>query len=291
MTKLNSTNIKLAIQKNGRLTQETLDFLWKSGLDFEVSKQRLFSSCRNFPLEIYFVRDDDIPNYIISKTVDLGIIGQNILYEERPKVKKLLNLRFGFCSMVVAAPKDSNIQKIEDLMSKKIATSYPNSAKIFLNKNRIKASIITISGSVEITPNMGIADAIIDISSTGSTLAVQDLRIISIIFDSEAVLITNSSINKTCKSLLLEKLLLRFKSVLSAKQYKLMLINYPRNIIPALTKFIPCLNIPMGETSQKSKYETTQSIMKEDVLWESVGRLKKLGVKDIYILPIEKIIT
>lgn len=291
MKNINNNIIKLAIQKNGRLTQETLDFLWKSGLDFEVSKQRLFSSCRNFPLEIYFVRDDDIPNYIISKTVDLGIIGQNILYEERPKVKKLLNLRFGFCSLVVAAPKDSNIKKIEDLMSRKIATSYPNSAKIFFNKNNIKAKVIPISGSVEITPSIGIADAIIDLSSTGSTLAVQDLKIISKIFDSEAVLITNPSLKQTSASLLIDKLLLRFKSVLSAKQYKLMLINSPRNIIPALTKFIPCLNIPKGDTDQKSKYETVQAVMKEDVLWESLQRLKKFGVKDIYILPVEKIIT
>lgn len=285
MIKQYINTIKLAIQKDGRLTKETLDFLWKSGLDFEVSKQRLFSSCRNFPLEIYFVRDDDIPNYVISKTVDLGIIGQNILYEDRPKVKKLLNLRFGFCSLVVAAPKDSNVRKTEDLIGKKVATSYPNSAKIYFNKKRIKNSIVTISGSVEITPNMGIADAIIDLSSTGSTLAVQDLRIISKIFDSEAVLITNADRKQSSKSIIINKLLLRFRSLLSAKQYKLILCNSPKNTILKLKKYIPCTYL------NENNYQNMQIVMKEDIFWESVPKFKQFGIKDIYILPIEKIVT
>jgi len=268
------------------LTAETLDFLWKAGLDFEVSKQRLLSTCRNFPLEIYFIRDDDIPNYIGSKIVDLGIIGQNILFEKRPKVKKLLNLRYCFCSLVVAVPKDSNIKTVSDLNSLRVATSYPESAKIFFDKYNLKVSIVTINGSVEIAPNLGFADAIVDLSSSGSTLAMQELRVVSNIFDSEAVLIADPLYLKSPKSGLVEQLISRFKSVLSAKQYKLVIINSAQNILPKLYKFFPYL-----KRNQLSKSVNIQTVIKEDLLWESIPRLKKLGVKDIYILPIEKIIS
>src|SRR5258708_23042347 len=141
MANLNNKNLKLVIQKEGRLTEETLEFLRKSGLEFESYKQRLFSVCRNFPLEILYVRDDDIPDYVASGTVDLGILGQNILHEERPKVKKLLNLRYGFCSLIIAVPKESTIKDITDLKDKIIATSYPSSAKNFFKKNDISVEV------------------------------------------------------------------------------------------------------------------------------------------------------
>src|SRR5260221_14337997 len=189
MNNLNNKNLKLAIQKNGRLTEETISFLRSSGLEFESSKQRLFSLCRNFPLEILYVRDDDIPDYVASGTVDLGILGQNILNEERPKVKKLLNLRYGFCSLIVAVPKESAIMDIKELKSKTIATSYPESTKKFFQKNNIPVKVVSISGSVEITPALGVSQAIVDLSSTGSTLALNDLRLLTKVYDSESVLI------------------------------------------------------------------------------------------------------
>ena len=242
MTTLNNNNLKLAIQKEGRLTDDTLEFLRKAGFEFESYKQRLFSLCRNFPLEILYVRDDDIPDYVASGTVDLGILGQNVLYEERPRVKKLLNLRFGFCSLTVAVPKESKISSLQNLSGKTIATTYPQSTTNFFTKNNIPVKTITISGSVEITPILGIASAIADLTSTGSTLALNDLRPLTKIYDSEAVLIANqkATISPT-KKIILSQLLTRFKGVLSAKNYKYVMMNAPQEILPKLRKIVPGL--------------------------------------------------
>ena len=227
MANLDSKKLKLAIQKEGRLTEETLEFLRKSGLEFESYKQRLFSVCRNFPLEILYVRDDDIPDYVASRTVDLGILGQNILNEERPKVKKLLNLRYGFCSLMVAVPKDSEVKGISDLKGKTIATSYPESAKKFFKENNIPIEVVKISGSVEIAPALGVAQAIVDLTSTGSTLALNDLRMLTKIYESESVLVANEKSLLNGRKTLVEKLLTRFKGVLSAKDYKYVMMNAP----------------------------------------------------------------
>ena len=211
MEKINNGNLKLAIQKNGRLTEETINFLRSTGLEFESYQQRLFSTCRNFPLEIVYVRDDDISDYVESGTVDLGVVGQNLINETRPNVKKLLNLRYGFCSLSLAVPKESSVKLVKDLENKTIATSYPNSTEYFFRKQKIKVNIIKIKGSVEITPILGIASAIVDLVSTGSTLALNDLRIIEKLYDSEAVLLANpSSLENEKKAKIIDKLLIRF---------------------------------------------------------------------------------
>lgn len=286
---MNKTYLKLAIQKEGRLTEESVSFLKKSGLEFENYKQRLYSACRNFPLEIVYVRDNDIPDYVTSGTIDLGIIGQNILNEEKPRVKKLLNLRFGYCSLIIAVPKESPVQNISDLKGKKIATSYPNSSKYFFQKENIKIDIVKISGSVEITPTLGVSEAIVDLTSTGSTLELNDLRILTKIYDSEAVLITNPDF-KVAKKLLVNKLLTRFKAVLSAKNYKYILMNSPISLIPKLVKIIPGLKSPTLSPLTKKDWISLGSVVKEDIIWETAEKLKALGVS-IVVLPIEKIIT
>lgn len=265
MNTLNNKNLKLAVQKEGRLTNETLEFLWKAGFEFESYKQKLFSVCRNFPLEIVFVRDDDIPRYVGEGIVDLGIVGQNLLYEQKAKVKKLLNLRFGYCSLMIAVSKESSIKKIEDLKKKKIATTYPLSTKTFLKRQKIEADVVEISGSVEIAPSLGVASAIVDLTSTGSTLALNDLRILAKIYDSEAVFIASGKVWTNGKKDLLEKLLIRFKAVLSAKNYKYVVMKKGTNY--------------------------TETVIKEDVLWEKIDDLRKDGTTAMYILPIEKIIT
>lgn len=290
MSRLNSKNIKLAIQKQGRLTDETLDFLRKSGLSIESSKQKLFSVCRNFPLEILYVRDDDIPDYVASGTVDLGIVGQNALFEERPKVKKLLNLRYGFCSLVVAVPKDSMVTKIEELRNKTIATSYPESTKKFFKENNIPVEIVRISGSVEITPALGVAQAIADLMSTGSTLALNELRMLTKIYDSESVLIANNESVVNGKKVLLEKLLTRFRGVLSAKEYKYVMMNAPEETLPKLKKVIPGLKSPTISSLAHEGWISVQTVIKEDVFWETIEKLKQLGATGIIVLPIEKII-
>ncbi len=291
MANLNYKNLKLAIQKEGRLTEETLEFLRKSGLEFESYKQRLFSLCRNFPLEILYVRDDDIPDYVASGIVDLGILGQNILNEERPKVKKLLNLRYGFCSLIVAVPKESCIKNLNDLKGKTIATSYPQSAKKFFKENNIPINIVKISGSVEITPALGVAQAIVDLVSTGSTLALNDLRILTKIYDSESVFVANQkSVSSNEKQVLIQKLVMRFKGVLSAKNYKYIMMSAPEEILPKLKKLVPGLKSPTISPLTKPGWISVQTVIKEEVFWETIERLKKAGAQGIIILPIEKII-
>lgn len=291
MKKLNNNNLKLAIQKSGRLTEETLEFLRKSGLEFESYKQQLFSSCRNFPLEILYVRDDDIPGYVASGTVDLGIVGQNILNEKRPSVKKLLNLRYGFCSLILAAPKESNIQSLKDLKNKKIATSYPNSSQKFFKEKNIPVEFVNIRGSVEISPALGIADAIVDLTSSGSTLALNDLKVLTKIYDSEAILIANAETMKNGKKELLENLMTRFKGVLSAKEYKYVMMNAPIEILPKLKKIIPGLKSPTVAPLTKDGYVSVQSVIKENIFWDTIEKLKQVGATGIIVLPIEKMIN
>ena len=284
--------ITLAIQKDGRLTNDTLDFLRQSGLEFESYKQKLFSSCRNFPLKILFVRDNDIPDYCASGAVDLGILGQNLLYEKRPpNVKKLLNLRFGFCSLYLSVPKESRIQNLSELDGKTIATSYPDSTTNFLRKNGLASKMVTISGSVEIAPVLGVADAISDLLSTGSTLALNDLRPLAKIYESEAVLIANEkNAGAPVKKLLLNNLITRFKGVLSAKNYKYVMMNAPAEILPKLKKIVPGLKSPTISPLAKDGWVSVQTIVKEDVFWQTIEKLKNAGASGIIVLPIEKMI-
>ncbi len=290
MANLNNKNLKLVIQKQGRLTDDTLEFLRRSGLEFESYKQRLFSSCRNFPLEILYVRDDDIPNYVASGTVDLGILGQNVLNEERPKVKKLLNLRYGFCSLTLAVPKESEIKDISELENKTIATSYPESTKKFFNENNITVKVVNISGSIEITPALGVAQAIVDLTATGSTLALNDLKAIKKIYDSEAVLIANEQTLLNGKKDLLGKLMTRFNGVLSAKDYKYVMMNAPEDVLPKIRKIIPGLKSPTISPLANKGWLSVQTVIKEDVFWETIEKLKQVGASGIIVLPIEKMI-
>jgi len=286
-----NNKLKLAIQKNGRLTEETVGFLRSSGLEFESYQQRLFSTCRNFPLEIVYVRDDDIPDYVESGAVDLGVVGQNLINETRPNVKKLLNLRYGFCSLSLAIPKESTIKSVKDLDNKTIATSYPSSTEYFFKKRNIKVNIIKIKGSVEITPILGIASAIVDLVSTCSTLTLNDLRIIEKLYDSEAVLLANPlSLKNEKKTKEIDKLLLRFKGVLSAKNYKYVMMNAPEKILPRIKKTIPGLKSPTISPLANPGWISIQSVIKEDVFWQTIEKLKKLGASDILVLPVEKLI-
>lgn len=284
-------NLKIAIQKEGRLTEETVSLLRQAGLEFGSYKQQLLSSCRNFPLEIYYVRDDDIPFYVSSGFVDLGILGQNILNEERPKVKKLLNLRFGFCSLVLAVPKESGIKEVKDLEGKTIATSYPHSTKVFFKSKGIEVKIVEITGSVEITPIMGAADAIVDLTATGSSLALNNLRVVEKLYDSEAVLICNNkSILLPEKKSLIDKFVYRLKGILSAKNYKYLIINIPEKKLDRFLKNFSSLRLTTVVSHVRKDQVTVQAVLKESVFWETVERLKQYGA-EIFVLPVEKIIN
>jgi len=212
---MKSKNLKLAIQKNGRLTEDAISFLRSSGLQFENYKQKLFSSCKNFPLEIVYVRDDDIPDYVESGAVDLGIVGQNILNESNKDVKNIINLNFGICSLSIAIPENSNIKVVKQLINARIFTTYPNSTEKYFRKKNIPVKIMTVSGSVEITPALGIADAIVDLVATGRTLALNNLKVIEKIYDSQATLIAGKNNNlPEGKKILMQKLIKRFKKLI-----------------------------------------------------------------------------
>lgn len=292
MDKFKDRRIKLAIQKKGRLTEGTIVFLKQAGLEFDVSKSQLLSSCRNFPLDILYVRDDDIGNYVQEEVVDIGIIGQNILYEKRPMVKKLLNLKFGFCALVIAVPRESKVKTITDLKDKKIATTYPVSTQKYFEKNNIDVEIVRISGSVEITPFLGLADAVADLTLTGSTFAANDLRVLEKIYDSDAVLIkNNSAVMGQSKSRIISKLLIRFKGVLSAQKYKYVLMTAPQESIPKLKKILPGLKSPTVIPLLKEGWFSVQSVIQEDVFWDTLETVKQTGASGIILLPIEKLIS
>jgi ATP phosphoribosyltransferase len=281
--------LKIAVQKNGRLSQDSLDLLRKADLDFGTYKRKLFSSCRNFPLDVLYVRDDDIPGYVSSGTADIGIVGQNVLYEERPEVKKLLNLRYGFCSLVVAVPKESKISTIEELQEKTIATTYPKSTTDYFGKYGMSVKTVKINGSVEIAPSLGIAAAIVDLMSTGSTLTLNDLRPMTKIYDSEAVLIANKKISKE-KRILLKQLLTRFKSILSAQSYKYVTVNLPQESLPKIKKIIASAkSVAIFPLSEK-ELVSLQIVIKGDIFWETIQKLKNKGAQNIFVLPVEKAI-
>jgi len=291
MAKLNENNLKLAIQKEGRLTDETLSFLQKSGIEFESYKQRLFSVGRNFPLEILFVRDDDIPGYVSSGVADLGILGLNVVYEEKPDVQILLNMGYGFCYLTVGVPKESKFETVYDLKNKTIATSYPKATQEFFDKMEVPIKLIKINGSVELAPTLGVAQAIADLTSTGSTMALNDLRPLTKIYDSQAVLIgNNDSLRTKERKKLIDRLIMRFKGVLAAKNYKYIMMNAPEKILPKLKETVPGLKSPTVAPLAEKGWISVQTVIREDVFWETIEKLKELGASGILVLPIEKII-
>lgn len=286
---MNTNTIKLAIQKDGRLTEDTLGFLRASGLAFESYKRKLFATCRNVPVELLFVRDDDIPRLVETGTADLGILGQNVLNEERPKVKKLLNLRYGYCTLALSVPKESPYNDVTALRGKTIATSYPRSTKQFFRTYDIEVETVTIRGSVEIAPSLNMADAIVDLVSTGSTLATNDLRLLAPLYRSEAVLIANEQLqNSPTKQKILRQLITRFTSVLSAKNCKYIGLTIPEQSVAKVTKLFPNLTAVASLPGQRT---ATYGIINEDLFWATFDRVKALGAKNIFMVPVEKIIT
>ncbi len=289
--KPNTESIRLAIQKNGRLSDDCLQLLHSSGLEFESYRRKLFVTCRNFPLEILYVRDDDIPDLISSGFADIGIIGENVFLERKSKAKKILDLNFGFCSLAVAIPKESTIKSLKELSDKTIATSYVNLTKKFFSMNRVPVKIVEITGAVEITPTLGIASAIVDIVSTGSTLATNDLKVFQKIMESNAILIGNKeSIQNENKNELIEKLLIRLNGVMSAKNYKYIMMNAPKDKLEIIRKLIPGLKSPTISPLADKDWISIQTVIQEEVFWQTIEKLKQIGAQGIIVLPLEKMI-
>ncbi|MCF8453321.1 MAG: ATP phosphoribosyltransferase [Pedobacter sp.] len=279
--------LKIAIQKSGRLNEKSVELLKNCGLSFENYKSSLISTVSNFPLEILFLRDDDIPEYVQDGIADLGIVGENVISETGVDVSFLQMLGFGKCTLKLAVQTHSNIQNVSDLNGKSIATSYPVILKNFLDKNNISADIRTISGSVEIAPGLGLSDAIFDIVSTGGTLKSNGLKPFAEVMKSEAVLIGRNGIE--AEPLVVE-LIQRIQSVLRAKETKYVVLNAESKNLDRILELLPGVKSPTVVPLAESGWVAVHTVIPERDFWEKISLLKSAGAQGIVVMPIEKII-
>lgn len=281
--------IKIAIQKSGRLNEESLSLLKKCGINIDNYKDQLKASSVNFPIDVFFLRNSDIPQYIIDGIVDVAIIGENLIIENDNKIDIIERLGFSKCKVSIAVPNKMEFNSIMDLNDFKIATSYPNTLNNFLNKESIKARTHVINGSVEIAPNIGLSDAICDIVSSGSTLYKNNLKEVYVIHYSEAVLAVSNTIDKKSNELL-KKLLFRIKAVLKAKKSKYILLNAPNEKINTISKILPVLKSPTVLPLNQKGWSSLHSVIEEDTFWEVIDKIKEAGAEDILVCPIEKMV-
>ena len=284
------SHLRLAVQRSGRLTDDTLGLLHAIGLEFESYGQRLFSHCRNFPLSILYGRDDDIPGYVGLGTVDLGIVGRNLIHEEGVAVEELMPLGFGYCSLIVAVLRDAPYQAPEELRAKRIATSYPNSARRFFAEIGGAPEIVTISGSVEVAPSLGLADAVVELTATGSTLLLNDLRPIHTVLESQAVLVANTaSLADPAKRANIDRLLMRLNAVRAAKRYKYVMMNAPESALPAIRQVVPGLKAPTVVPLADPGWVAVHTALEEEQFWESIEKLRAAGATEILVSSLEKL--
>ncbi len=281
--------LRIAVQKSGRLQEKTVALLKECGLSFSNGPNRLKADAFNFPAQILYLRDDDIPQYVQDSVADVGIVGENVFVEKNKKVALVEKLDFARCRLSIAVPKSTEYTGTGFLNGKKIATSYPFIVNRFLKENNIEAEIHEISGSVEIAPGIGLADAICDIVSTGSTLLGNGLSEVETVMKSEAVLVSNEYLNKE-KRLILDKLIFRIKSVKTAKNNKYLLLNTPNDSIEAITKVLPGMRSPTVTPLKEEGWSSLHSVVNEDDFWNKIDQLKALGAQGILVIPIEKMI-
>ncbi|MCL4640246.1 MULTISPECIES: ATP phosphoribosyltransferase [Olivibacter] len=281
------SSLKIAIQKSGRLNEKSVELLKNCGLTFENYKSSLISSVSNFPLEILFLRDDDIPEYVQDGIADLGIVGENVISETGVNVHFLQRLGFGKCTLKIAIPNESELVQINDLEGRAIATSYPNILKKYLSDNQINATIRTISGSVEISPGLGLSDAICDIVSTGGTLKSNGLKPFADVMSSEAILIGKNGIEKEEA---VKELMQRIQSVLKAKETKYVVLNVKRENLQIIVDLLPGVKSPTVVPLAEEGWVAVHTAIQERDFWEKINKLKAAGAQGIVVMPIEKII-
>lgn len=281
--------IKIAIQKSGRLNQESLGILKKCGISIDNGKDQLKAAARNFPLEVLYLRNGDIPQYLRDGVVDLAIIGENLIHEKGKDLQVIEKLGFSKCRVAMAVPKETVFNDIRELNGKRIATSYPNTVNQFLEENNISAELHIINGSVEIAPNIGLADAICDIVSSGSTLFKNNLKEVTKILDSEAVLVQAPTMDAE-KTEIIDKLLFRLRTVLRAKKIKYILLNAPNDKIEEISAILPVLKSPTVLPLAQAGWSSLHSVIDEASFWEVIDALKAAGAEDILICPIEKMV-
>jgi len=279
--------LKIAIQKSGRLNEKSVELLKNCGLNFENYKSSLISPVSNFPLEILFLRDDDIPEYVQDGIADLGIVGENVIEETEVDVTYLQRLGFGKCSLKIAVPNNNSVQHLNQLNGKSIATSYPVILGKFLRKQGIQADIREISGSVEISPGLGLADVICDLVSTGGTLKSNGLIPFADVMSSEAVLICSKP---NQDSELIKELVQRIQSVLRAKETKYVVLNVHRDNLSAITALLPGVKSPSVVPLAEADWVAVHTVIPERDFWDRISQLKQAGAQGIVVMPIEKII-
>lgn len=281
--------IRIAIQKSGRLNTESLALLKSCGIAIDNGKDQLKAAARNFPVEVFFLRNGDIPQYLRDGVVDLAILGSNTLVEKGADLKIIEPLGFSKCRVSIALPKGSSYTGIKDLAGKKIATSYPNTVKQFLKEQQIEADLHIINGSVEIAPNIGLADAICDIVSSGSTLFKNNLTEVVKIMDSEAVLVQGAKLTEEQKQLI-ETICFRIQAVLRAKKSKYILLNAPNDRIEEISEILPVLKSPTVLPLAEEGWSSIHSVINAGDFWEVIDQLKAAGAEDILVCPIEKMV-
>ena len=281
--------LKIAIQKSGRLHDDSVHLLKECGIEFNNSLNKLRTEAFNFPLEILFLRDDDIPQYVADKVADIGIVGENVVMEKQKHVKELERLGFGKCRLSIALPKGKKYNGIKSLDGTRIATTYRNILTAFLKKNKIKAEIHEISGSVEIAPGIGLADAICDLVSSGSTLFTNGLREVEMVMKSEALLIGNPTLSKQ-EQAVVNKLIFRIQAVKKASKNKYILLNAPNKNLDKIISLIPGMKSPTILPLAEKGWSSVHSVVVEDAFWEVIEKLKAAGAQGILVIPIEKMV-
>ncbi len=282
--------LKIAIQKSGRLYEDSMKLLKECGIQLNNGNKQLKTVAENFPLEVFFLRDDDIPQYVFDSVADIGIVGENVLLEKNKDINLVHRLGFGKCRLSIAVPKNFKYKSSEDLQGLKIATSYSGILKKYLKKNKIDAEIHEISGSVEIAPGIGLAEAICDLVSSGSTLFTNNLKEVEVILKSEAVLTANKNLSAENK-LLLEKLLMRINAVRTAKNNKYIILNAPNSQLKNIEGVLPGMKSPTVTSLATEGWSSVQSVVNENDFWDVIEKLKKFQAEGILVLPIEKMIV
>ncbi len=284
------SKLKLAIQKSGRLSEKSLKLLEESGIHVSNGNRKLKSEASNFPLEVLFLRDDDIPQYVADGVAHIGMVGQNEVFEQNLELTQAMPLGFAKCRLSLAVPREGQYTDLSYFQNKRVATSYPNILSNYFKENDITAEIEKISGSVEIAPSIGLADGICDLVSTGSTLVMNGLKEVEVVLRSEASLIVNNNLSLENQALL-DQLLFRFKAVNEAKNNKYILLNAPNSAIESIARILPGMKSPTVLPLAQSGWSSIHTVVREDEFWKIINELRDLGAEGILVSPIEKMIV
>ena len=283
------STLRIAVQKSGRLNEDSMRILKDIGISIDNGKDQLKAAARNFPVEVFYLRNGDIPQYLKDGVVDAAIIGENVLIEKGADIEFIERLRFSKCKVSIAVPKESEANSLKDLDGKRIATSYPETVKKFLKEKNIDAQLHTISGSVEIAPNIGLADGICDIVSSGSTLFKNGLKEIEVLLESEAVLAVSPKISDE-RMAILKKIQFRIQSVLKGRDSKYILLNAPNNKLAIILNLLPGMRSPTVLPLAEEGWSSVHSVISKNQFWEIIDELKENGAEGILVCPIEKMV-